>query len=105
MLPFLVVEAQPSADPGLRLGDAGISMQIDLLILQAAPQPLDEDVVHTATFAVHADRNAAMLEHAGEFGADELAALIGVEDLGPAVPGQRLLKSLDAPAPHGCASP
>jgi len=49
-------------------------MQIDLLILQAAPQTLDEDVVHAAAFAVHADRNTAMLEHAGELGAGELAA-------------------------------
>src|SRR5713101_5266812 len=51
VLPFLVVEAEPASDPGLRLGDAGIGVQVDLLVLQAAPQPLDEDVVHAAAFA------------------------------------------------------
>src|SRR5271169_268864 len=57
MLPFLVVEAQPGANAGLRLGDAGISMQVDFLVLQAAPQPLDEDVVHAAPPPIHADRD------------------------------------------------
>ncbi len=33
-------------------------MEIDLLVLQAAPQPLDEDVVHPAAAAVHADGDA-----------------------------------------------
>src|ERR1700738_206908 len=43
-----------------------------------APPPLDEDV-----YAIHANRNTAMLKHAGEFGASKLAAaLVGVEDLG-----------------------
>src|SRR5438105_1130467 len=46
-------------------------------------------------FFVHADRNTAMLEHAGELDAGELAALIGVEDLGLAVPFQGLIEGLD----------
>src|SRR6516165_10516699 len=96
MLPFLVVEAQPSADPGLRFGDAGIGMQVDLLVFQAAPQPLDEDVVHAAPLAIHADRDTAMLEHSSELSASKLAALIGVEDLGLTIAGQRFLQSLDA---------
>jgi hypothetical protein len=41
-------------------------VQIDLLVFQAAPQPLDEDVVHAAAFPIHADRDAGSLEHAGE---------------------------------------
>jgi len=73
MLPFLVVEAKPSTDSGLSLGDAGISMQVDLLVFQAAPQPLDEDVVHAAAFAIHADRDPTALEHAGKVAAGELA--------------------------------
>jgi len=57
VLPFLVVEAKPASDSGLRLGDAGIGVQVDLLVLQSAPQSLDEDVVHAAAFAIHADRD------------------------------------------------
>jgi hypothetical protein len=73
VLPLLVVEAQPSSDPNLRLGDAGVSVQVDLLVFQAAPQSLDKDVVHAAAFAIHADRDPAALEHAGEVVAGELA--------------------------------
>jgi hypothetical protein len=29
-------------------GDAGIGVEVDLLVFEAAPQPLDKDVVHVA---------------------------------------------------------
>ena len=78
MLPFFVVEAPPSTDPGLRLGDAGISVEVDLLVFQAAPQPLDEDIVHAPALAVHAEGDRMALEGAGEVVAGELAPLVGI---------------------------
>src|SRR6516162_6334041 len=96
VLALFVIEAEPGANAGLCLGDTGIGMQVDLLILQTAPQPLDEDVVHTATFAIHADGDTAPIEHCDDLGVGELAALVGVEDLRPAVSGQRFLQGLDA---------
>ena len=48
MLALLVVEVEPSADAGLRLGDRRIGVEVDLFVFEAAPQPLDEDVVHAA---------------------------------------------------------
>ena len=47
-----------------------------------APQPLDEDVVPSSPFAVHADRNAVVGEHAGEGRACELRTLtlVRIED-------------------------
>src|SRR5467141_4116993 len=48
MLALLVVEDQPSPDAGLSRGDVAIGMQVNLLVFEAAPQPLDEDVVHAA---------------------------------------------------------
>src|SRR5439155_17324552 len=96
VLALLVVEAEPGANTGLRLGNVGISVQVDLLVLEAAPQPLDEDVVHAAALPIHADRDTASLEHAGELAAGELAALVRVEDLGIAVVRQGLLQGLDA---------
>jgi hypothetical protein len=45
VLAFLVLEAEPGTKADLRAGGAGISVQVDLLVFQAAPQPLDEDVV------------------------------------------------------------
>jgi ACS family tartrate transporter-like MFS transporter len=47
MLALLVVENQPSPDAGLSRGDVAIGMQVNLLVFEAAPQPLDEDVVQT----------------------------------------------------------
>src|SRR5712672_2426655 len=96
MLALLVVEDQPSPDAGLSLGDAAIGVQVDLLVFEAAPQPLDEDVVHVAPLAIHANRDLVPAQHAGEVVAGELAALVGVEDLRPTKASERFLERLNA---------
>ena len=73
MLALRIVKFQPGANTGLGFGHSRISMEVDLLIFEAAPQPLDEDVVHAPAFAVHADRDAMPLQGAGEVVAGELA--------------------------------
>jgi len=45
---FVVVEIEPGANARLGLGHRRISVEIELLVFQAAPQPLDEDAVHAA---------------------------------------------------------
>src|SRR3979409_2240316 len=80
--------------PALGLGDTGISVEMDLLVFKAAPQPLDENVVHVATLAVHADGDPVALQGAGEIVTGELAALVGIENLRPAVPRERFLEGL-----------
>ena len=96
MLALLVVENQPSPDAGLSRGDVAIGMQVNLFVFEAAPQPLDEDVVHAAPLAIHANRDLVPPQHAGEVVAGELAALVGVEDLRPTKASERFLKRLDA---------
>src|SRR5215210_4927548 len=91
-----VVEIEIAADRSAGLADAVIGPQIHLLVFDAAPQPLDEDIVPPSAFAVHADRNAVVGEHAGEGRARELAALIGVEDGRLAVASQSVLQRRDA---------
>src|SRR3954454_4235978 len=66
VLALLVIKAEPGADAGLGLGDAGIGVEVDLLVFEAAPQPLNEDVVHVAALAVHADRDFVALQGASE---------------------------------------
>jgi len=51
---------------------------------------LDEDFVHAATFAVHADRDPVPLQGAGEVVAGELAAVVDIENLEPAASGRAL---------------
>ena len=55
-----VVEVEVAADRGAGLADAVVGAQIDLLVFDAAPQPLDEDVVAPSAFAVHADGDAVI---------------------------------------------
>ena len=95
MLALLIVEAEPIADAGLGLGDCRISVEVDFLVFEAAPQPFDKDVVHAAALAVHADHDLMGLQNAGEVLAGELAALVGVEDLGPTVSRERFLERFD----------
>src|SRR5262249_48662853 len=73
-----------------------IGSKIYLLVFDAAPEPLEEDVVPPGALAVHADGDAVVGEHAGEGRTGELRALIRVEDLRLAVLRQRLLQCLDA---------
>src|SRR5215213_2919813 len=91
-----VVEAEIPADRGAGLGDRIVSSQVDLFVLDRSPEALDEDVVAPSTLAVHADRDPVPGQHAGEYLAGELAALIGVEDLRPTMASQSLFQGLDA---------
>src|SRR6202011_1301755 len=95
VLSLLIVEAEPGADAGPGLGDRRIGVEVDFLVFEAAPQPLDEDIVHAASLAVHADHDAVPPQSPGEVVAGELAALVGIENLGPAVSRERFLERLD----------
>jgi hypothetical protein len=134
MLPFFVVEAQPGTDPGPRLGDAGISVEVDLLVFQTAPQPLDEDIVHAAALpsmlimmppCSRTPVNSVLVNSVlvnsvlvNSVLVNSVVVnwhLVRVEDFGLTVPCQGLLKSLDAkvgakrvrqpPRQHGAAYP
>lgn len=61
-----VVPGQIPADRGPRLGDAVVGPEVDLLVLDRSPQPLDEDVVPPGALAVHADGDLGLGEHGGE---------------------------------------
>ncbi len=106
MWPRGIVEADPLADDALGREAIRHLVQIDGLVFQRAPQAFDKDVVQAAAPPVHGDRNLRVLEHAGEVEAGELAALVGVEDLGLAVSGHRLVQRLDAePGIHSVRQP
>ena len=78
----LIVEPQIAADRSARITDAFIGPQIYLFVFDGAPQTLDEHIVPPSAFAIHADRDALLSEHASEGQAGELRALIGIDDLG-----------------------
>src|SRR5215468_3055764 len=74
-----IVKLDPSGDSGFGLVAIRITLEIDVLVFERAPQPLDEHVVHPAPATVHRDPDAGGGQRAGEGGAGELAALVGIE--------------------------
>ena len=67
------------------LGSGLIYLQVYLLIFEAAPEPFDEDVVTLPPTPVHADRDLVDTQHIDEVFTGKFAALVGVEDLRPAL--------------------
>src|SRR5208283_5113116 len=93
-----IEEVEIPAQRSARFGDGVVGLEVDLLVLHRSPEPFHEDVVAPGALAVHADGDAVLLKDAGERLAGELAALVAVENLGPAVFPDRLLERLDAEA-------
>ena len=64
MEPFVIVEAEIRAQTRNSKCDALVILEINLLVLDRAPQPFDEDVVEDTPSAVHADPDPGALEPA-----------------------------------------
>ena len=92
----LVVEPDVAADVVLALVGGLVGAKIDLFVFDGSPEPLNEHVVAPSALPVHADGNAVPLEEIDEAAIGELAALVGIEDLGTAMLGDRLLDGVDA---------
>ncbi len=75
MRTLCVVEHEVLRQTQCQLAHAGIPLQIEVFILEAPPEPLDEDIVQRPALPIHADRNALALEDIGEGRAGELRAL------------------------------
>ena len=84
---FAVVKRQPGTDPGLRLGDAFVGLQVNLFLLEGAPQALDEDLVHEPVLAVHADRLHVPQDH-------RLVLVLSVNHTGRLLQGYYRLEAL-----------
>ena len=80
----MVVEGHPFPDGRLRLRSCLPSVQLDALVFQGAPQPLDEDVVQEAAFPVHRYAHAGSTQPVRPGEGRELRPLIGIHDLGRA---------------------
>lgn len=84
-----VVEREIFRQAKGQLGDRAVSLQLHLLVLDAAPQPFDEDVVQGASTPIHADGDTFSLEYVREHRARALRALVTVEDFRLAHEAQR----------------
>ena len=91
MWALLIVEGEVPFQALVRRVDRLIGVQIDLLVFDALPESFHEHVVPPTPFPVHADLDAVVGQESRELLAGELAALIGIEDLGLARLCERLL--------------
>lgn len=68
------------ADYGTSLTRAGLVVQVDLLILDGAPQPFGQDVIACPASAIHTDLNLGLQQQADVRRAGERATLVSVTD-------------------------
>ncbi len=76
MWTLLVIVREVAAQPPARLPRRPIFSEIDLFILHAPPETLDEDVVQCPPFAIHTDLDLRVQQQLGVLRTGEVAPLI-----------------------------
>ena len=71
-----------------------MSAEIDLLIFDGPPKPLDKNIIAPSSFSIHADRDVMFVWQVCKGKTGKLAALIGIEHLGLSITCQSLLDGL-----------
>ena len=82
MQTLVVVKVEIGFEVLVRVGSAGIVLEVDFLVFDASPQSFHHDVVDGSTHSIHADLNIGFLEQGCEVRARKLASLIAVENSG-----------------------
>ena len=98
MRALCVGKTDPVIDDPLGLEAVGDLVQVHSLLLQGAPEPLNEDIVEITTAPIHRDFDVSFGQRGDPVSPCILAALICVHDLGLAVFGDGFFKSLHAKA-------
>ena len=73
---LLVEEAEIGLKPLPEISNAVVGVQVDMLVLHRAPEPVDKNVVHPSPLAVHTDLDAVDLQDAGELLTGELGGSV-----------------------------
>ena len=81
MRPFFIIELDVLMQTPPQLGHRFVVVEIDVLILQCAPEALDEDVVEDPTTTIHADTDLLVGQTTGKIMGSKLRSLVGVENL------------------------
>ena len=74
--PGLVIERQVALQSLVRGADGLVGVQIDLLVFDTLPQPLDTHLVAPTPFPVHADQDAVVFQQPRELQTGQLIPLI-----------------------------
>ena len=79
MKPLLIVKVEIVSQSTPSRDNRIIVVEINLLILDTSPKPLNEDIVKIATSTGPTDRNVSRLKSSGKRISSKLTALVGVE--------------------------
>ena len=77
----MVVKVQVLIDPFPAFRDALVILDIDIFVLERAPETFGENVVKDPATAIHADPDVLSFQYPRERNAGKLRALISIEDL------------------------
>ncbi len=83
---LLIVMLKITFQPFIKIGARLISIQVNILILQASPQAFNEYIICSPAPTIHADGDVFTCEKSGIQITGKLAALIGVHHFRFAVP-------------------
>ena len=81
MKPPMIIKLHVLLDILPRFVDRAGRLQINFFLLERSPEPLDVNVVHAASFPVHADLNPVGFQPVNPLRTGKLAPLITVENL------------------------
>jgi len=81
---LVVVVTEVARQPRVQVMSVVVVAQVEVFVFHCAPEPYDEHVVQGPASAIHADGDVCAQQNARKSFARELAALVGVEDSGPA---------------------
>ena len=96
MRTLAVVEGEILGQADRQFAHCGIAIQIHILVLDASPETLDEDVVKGTAPPIHADDDILAFQGTREGLAGELGALIAIEQLWLAIGAQGTLQAVYA---------
>lgn len=75
MSPLMIVKLHVPGQPVVQPRHIGVLLQVDVFVLEATPEPLDEDVVHRTAATIHTDENIGLHQGRSKGGCGELATL------------------------------
>ena len=98
----VVVVAEVGFESGTKLSTVFVAAEVDVLVFDAAPEALDENVVEGAAATVHAGAHTVVNQSILKLRACELRTLIGIENFRRTEPGERDVQRIRAESGGEC---
>ncbi len=78
---LIVVKLHPITNMATQFSHVVVAVEPNFFILQATPEPFDENIVHPAALTIHADQNIVFLQLVDPVLSGKLTPLIGAKYL------------------------